>query len=88
MIDESARNTVDDIKVNSAWQLGQRLAVVSSVMDGWVTIQYIDGNNGMKRTADIDVPQFLSNYRLFYSPQGKYDLLRKSMKNTQPISLD
>tara|TARA_R110000765_G_C18633974_1_gene573337 strand:+ start:115 stop:390 length:276 start_codon:yes stop_codon:yes gene_type:complete len=89
MIDETDRNSADDIELNSVWQLGQRLAVVAALIDDkWITIEYIDGNNGMKRTVDIDIPQFLSFYRLFYRPKNKYYLLQEILKNTPPISLD
>jgi hypothetical protein len=61
---------IADVELHSAWRIGQRLVVISKVMDGWVTIQYIDDNNGMKRTADIDIPQLLEHYSLFYKPSG------------------
>lgn len=89
MIDESARNNVRDIELNSVWQLGQRIAVVSGLIDDeWISIEYVDGNNGMKRKADTDIKQFLSFYRLFYKPKDKYHHLQELMKNTQLISLD
>lgn len=58
------------VELHSAWRLGQRLVVISEVMDGWVTMQYIDDNNGMKRVADIDIPQLMEHYTLFYKPSG------------------
>lgn len=58
------------VELHSAWRMGQRLVIITKVMDGWVTMQYIDDNNGMKRTADIDIPQLMEHYLLFYKPSG------------------
>ncbi|WP_227430406.1 hypothetical protein [Psychrobacter sp. I-STPA6b] len=68
-IDEKYRNKPDDIKIGSVWQLlsSERLCVIESIDDGWVVKQYV-GDHGMKRTGAMDIPQFLSFYRLFYTP--------------------
>ena len=73
MTDKDARNKESDIVVDSVWQLlgSGLLIVVSNIDDGWVVKEQVDGNNGMRRTLSMDIPQFLSFYRLFYTPKER-----------------
>ena len=72
MIDKDARNKESDIVVDSVWQLlgSAILVVVSNIDDGWVVKEQPD-ENGMRRTLSMDIPQFLSFYRLSYTPRER-----------------
>ena len=72
MIDEDTRNKESDIVIDSVWQLlgSGLLVVVSNIDDGWVIKEQLD-ENGMRRTLSMDIPQFLSFYRLFYTPKER-----------------
>lgn len=70
MIDEDCRNEESDIVKGSVWQLlgSGLLIVVSNIDDGGVVKEQLD-ENGMRRTLSMDIPQFLSFYKLFYTPK-------------------
>lgn len=59
------------IKVGSVWQSmgGIDLRVVVDVTETHVGYKYVMGNNGMSRTAEVYLEEFLDNYTLFYEPQ-------------------
>lgn len=67
-IEDKFRDKECDIVKGSVWQFlgSSKLVVVIGVEDGWAITQYVNGNNGMKRTGSMDIEQFLSFHHLFY----------------------
>lgn len=63
-------NMSEQIIAGSVWRLGNslELVVVTEVGADYVIKQYLDGNNGMTRTASATIENFLKWHTLFYSP--------------------
>ena len=60
----------EQIIEGSVWRLGNslELVVITEVGADYVIKQYLDGNNGMTRTASATIENFLVWHTLFYSP--------------------
>ena len=60
----------EQIVAGSVWRVGNslELVVVTEVGADYVIKQYLDGNNGMTRTASATIENFLEWHTLFYSP--------------------